>query len=204
MKKEFESFISQCPLIAILRGITTEEAPSVSDTLYEAGFRLMEIPLNSPNAFESIAKASAVNGDRMMVGAGTVLTTDDVDQAHAAGARFIISPNTYEPVIRRTRELGMLSMPGFFTASEAFDAMRAGADYLKLFPARLGVTYVKDLKAVVKAPIFAVGGVNLENLPSLLKECMGAGIGGALYKQGKPLEKVAEDARALVKACSNG
>ena len=140
----------------------------------------------------------------MMVGAGTVLTTDDVDQAHAAGARFIISPNTYEPVIRRTRELGMLSMPGFFTASEAFDAMRAGADYLKLFPTRLGVTYVKDLKAVVKAPIFAFGGVNLENLPSLLKECMGAGIGGALYKQGKPLEMVAEDARALVKACSNG
>lgn len=201
MKQQFENFISQCPLIAILRGITTPEVPLVCDTLYQAGFRLLEIPLNSPNAMESIAKASDHTANRMMVGAGTVLTPEEVEQAHAAGARFIISPNTYEPVIRRTRELGILSMPGFFTPSEAFDALRAGADYLKLFPARLGVTYVKDLKAVVKAPIFAVGGVSRENLSSLLTECMGAGIGSALYKPGKLLDKIAEDAAALAASC---
>ena len=103
-------------------------------------------------------------------------------------------------VIRETKRLGMLSIPGFFTASEAFTAIHAGADYLKLFPAILGPGYVKDLKAVVKKPILAVGGVNAENLPEFMKVCLGAGIGSALYKAGKSLEALDRDAAAMVKA----
>lgn len=199
MKARFEALLAECPLIAILRGITPAEVPAVCDTLYDAGVRLLEIPLNSPEPYEGIAAAVRHCGGRMMVGAGTVLAPEEVEQVQQAGGQFIISPNTYEPVIRRTGELGLLSMPGFFTASEGFAALRAGADYLKLFPAALGPGYVKDLKAVIKAPIFAVGGVKAANLAEFLAVCAGAGIGSALYKAGKPLEAVAADAGAMVK-----
>ena len=134
----------------------------------------------------------------MRVGGGTVLTTADAEGVRNAGGMFAVSPNTNEAVIRRTKELGMLSIPGFFTATEGFAALAAGADYLKLFPACLGPSYIRDLQAVLKAPMFAVGGVNADNLPSVLAVCRGAGIGGALYKAGKPLEQIAADARELV------
>ena len=199
MKERFESLLSECPLIAILRGITAGEIPEVCDALFRAGVRLMEIPLNSPDPYASIAAAVRRCGTRMMVGAGTVQTPEETEKVREAGGEFIISPNTFAPVIRRTKELGMLSMPGFFTASEGFDALRAGADYLKLFPAILGPGYVKDLKAVIKAPIFAVGGVNAENLEGFLKVCRGAGIGSAFYKPGKSPEAVARDAAELVR-----
>ena len=199
MKERFESLLGACPLIAILRGITAAEVPSVCDVLFQSGVRLLEIPLNSPAPYESIAAAVRHCGTRMMAGAGTVLTPEEAEKVHEAGGGFIISPNTFAPVIRRTKELGMLSMPGFFTASEGFDALRAGADYLKLFPAILGPGYVRDLKAVIKAPIFAVGGVNAGNLGDFLKVCRGAGIGSALYKPGKSLEDLARDAAELVR-----
>lgn len=199
MKARFEDLLTECPLIAILRGITAEEVPAVCDVLFQAGVRLLEIPLNSPDPFKSIAAAVRCCGSRMMVGAGTVLTPEETEQVGKAGGRFIISPNTYEPVIRRTKELGMLSMPGFFTASEGFEALRAGADYLKLFPACLGPGYIKDLKAVIKAPIFAVGGVNAKNLAEFLKVCRGAGIGSAFYKPGKSLDDLARDSAELVR-----
>ena len=125
MKTRFEELLTECPLIAILRGITAEEVPAVCDVLFQAGVRLLEIPLNSPDPYKSIAAAVRCCGSRMMVGAGTVLTPEETEQVGKAGGQFIISPNTYEPVIRRTKELGMLSMPGFFTASEGFDALRA-------------------------------------------------------------------------------
>ena len=197
---DFESLLKECPMVAILRGITPGEVTAVCDVLYEKGVRLLEIPLNSPDALKSIAIAAEHAKGKQLVGAGTVLTPEDVDGVHAAGGKFIISPNTEPDVIRRTKELGMISMPGFFTASEAFTAIKAGADYLKLFPAILGPGYVKDLKAVVKKPIFAVGGVNAENIPAFMKVCAGVGIGSALYKSGKPLEQIAADTEAMVKA----
>lgn len=199
MKELFERHLAVCPVVAILRGITAPEVPAVCDALASAGIRLLEIPLNSPDACASIAVAVRHCGDRQMVGAGTVLTPDEVRQVRDAGGKFIISPNTDPEVIRETKRLGLLSMPGFFTASEAFTAIHAGADYLKLFPATLGPGYVKDLKAVVKKPIFAVGGVNVGNIAQFMKVCAGVGIGSAVYKAGFSAETVAENAIALVK-----
>ena len=203
MKARFEKLMGECPLVAILRGITPAEVPAVCDVLLDKGIKILEIPLNSPNAFESIAIAVKHCGDKQMVGAGTVLTVEDVRGVKAAGGSFVISPNTDLDVIRETKKQGMLSIPGFFTASEGFAALKAGADYLKLFPAILGPGYVKDLKAVIKAPIMAVGGVNAENLSAFMKVCCGAGIGSALYKAGKSLEAVAADAEKMVAAVRN-
>ena len=200
MKEQFNKLMLECPLIAILRGITTPEIPEICDALYSAGIKLLEIPLNSPDACKSIAAAVKHCGNRQMVGAGTVLSVEDVNDVCNAGGKFIISPNTDTDVIKETKKLGMLSIPGFFTASEGFEAVKAGADYLKLFPAILGPSYVKDLKAVIKAPILAVGGVNVQNLPQFLEVCPGAGIGSAIYKSGKTPEKVKAAAVALVNA----
>ena len=200
MKEQFEKFMAECPAVAILRGITNDEVTAGCDTLYDAGIRLLEIPLNSPNAVKSIAIAAEHCKGRMAVGAGTVLTVEDVNAVHNAGGTFIISPNTDADVIKETKKLGMLSIPGFFTASEGFAAIKAGADYLKLFPACLGPSYVKDLKAVIKTPIMAVGGVNSDNIPDFMKVCCGVGIGSALYKAGKSLADVKQDAEAIVKA----
>ena len=200
MKAQFEKFMSECPAVAILRGITNDEVISVCDTLYEAGIRILEIPLNSPDAIKSIAIASEHCKERMAVGAGTVLTVEDVNNVHKADGTFIISPNTDTDVIKETKKLGMLSIPGFFTATEGFAAIKAGADYLKLFPACLGPSYVKDLKAVIKTPIMAVGGVNSDNIPDFMKVCCGVGIGSALYKAGKSLADIRKDAEAIVKA----
>ena len=200
MKAQFEKFMAECPAVAILRGITNAEVTAVCDALYEAGIRLLEIPLNSPDAVKSIAIASEHCKGRMAVGAGTVLTVEDVINVHKAGGTFIISPNTDTDVIKETKKLGMLSIPGFFTATEGFAAIKAGADYLKLFPACLGPSYVKDLKAVIKTPIMAVGGVNSNNIPDFMKVCCGVGIGSALYKAGKSLADIRQDAEAIVKA----
>ena len=198
MKEQFEKFMAECPAVAILRGITNDEVVSVCDVLYEAGIRLLEIPLNSPDAVKSIAIASEHCKGRMAVGAGTVLTVEDVNNVCNAGGTFIISPNTDTEVIKETKKLGMLSIPGFFTASEGFIAQAAGADFLKLFPAILGPTYVKDLKAVIKLPIMAVGGVNAENTPDFMKVCCGVGIGSAIYKPGRSAAEVEVCAKNVV------
>ena len=200
MKEQFEKFLKECPAIAILRGITPAEVPEICDRLFQAGIRLLEIPLNSPDAFKSIAIASEHCAGRQMVGAGTVLTPEDVIGVWKSNGIFIISPNTDADVIRETKRLGLISIPGFFTASEGFAALKAGADYLKLFPACLGPGYVKDLKAVIKAPILAVGGVNAEIIPAFMKVCAGVGIGSALYKAGKSLDQVKKDALSIVSA----
>ena len=200
MKAQFEKFMAECPAVAILRGITNAEVTAVCDALYEAGIRLLEIPLNSPDAVKSIAIASEHCKGRMAVGAGTVLTVEDVNNVRKAGGTFITSPNTDTDVIKETKKRGMLSIPGFFTATEGFAAIKAGADYLKLFPACLGPSYVKDLKAVIKTPIMAVGGVNSNNIPDFMKVCCGVGIGSALYKAGKSLADIRKDAEAIVKA----
>ena len=197
----FEAFLKECPAVAILRGITTPEIPEVCDILAENGIRLLEIPLNSPDALTSIAIAVRHAGDRQMVGAGTVLTPEEARGVAAAGGRFAISPNTDPAVIRETKKLGMLSIPGFLTPSEAFVALAAGADYLKLFPAgNFGTGYIRDIRAVIKAPIMAVGGVNAGNIPEFMKVCCGVGVGSALYKPGKTREAFAADAAAIARA----
>ena len=197
MKERFEALMKECPVIAILRGITEPEVAAVCDALFEAGITLLEIPLNSPDPIKTIAAAVKHCGDRQMVGAGTVLTPEDVRDVATAGGKFIISPNTDVDVIKETKKCGLISIPGFFTASEGFTAQKAGADYLKLFPASLGPGYVKDLKAVIKLPIMAVGGVNAANTPEFLKVCCGVGIGSAVYKAGRTASEVGAAAKEI-------
>ena len=197
----FQEQARRCPVVAILRGITEEMLP-VCEALRTAGIRLLEVPLNSPDALESIRHAAAKYhaAGELLAGAGTVLTAQNVRDVAAAGGRFIISPDANPEVIRETKRLGLVSIPGFFTATEAFTALRAGADYLKLFPAgKLGPGYVKDLKAVIKAPILAVGGVDTDNIAAFLDVCAGVGIGSALYKPGKTPAEI-EQAAAVYAA----
>ena len=199
----FEKYSSECPVVAILRGITPPEMLDVCEVLYSAGIRLLEVPLNSPDACASIKLAAdKYHADgTMLIGAGTVLTPEDVRNVAAAGGKFIISPDTNAEVIAETKRLGLISIPGFFTPTEAFAALRAGADYLKLFPAGVnGVGYIKDIKAVIKAPILAVGGVNTGNIPEFLTLCAGVGIGSALYRPGKSLEDIRKTAAEMVAA----
>ena len=200
MKKRFEELKQKNNVIAILRGVTPDEIVGVCDALAEGGITLLEIPLNSPNPLESIARAAKHCGERQMVGAGTVLTPEEVRNVAEAGGSFVISPNTDAAVIRETKRLGLISIPGFFTATEGFAAVQAGADYLKLFPAVLGPEYIKDLKTVIKTPILAVGSVNLENARDFLNVCEGIVVGRALYKPGKPLDEIAKDARLFTEA----
>lgn len=198
----FQEQARRCPMVAILRGITPEEMLPVCEALRTAGIRLLEVPLNSPDALESIRRAAAKYhaAGELLAGAGTVLTAQNVRDVAAAGGRFIISPDANPEVIRETKRLGLVSIPGFFTATEAFTALRAGADYLKLFPAgKLGPGYVKDLKAVIKAPILAVGGVDTDNIAAFLDVCAGVGIGSALYKPGKTPAEI-EQAAAVYAA----
>lgn len=199
----FQEQARRCPVVAILRGITPEEMLPVCEALRTAGIRLLEVPLNSPDALESIRRAAAKYhaAGELLAGVGTVLTAQNVRDVAAAGGRFIISPDANPEVIRETKRLGLVSIPGFFTATEAFTALRAGADYLKLFPAgKLGPGYVKDLKAVIKAPILAVGGVDAENIAAFLNVCAGVGIGSALYKPGKTPAEIERAATAYAAA----
>ena len=198
----FQEQARRCPVVAILRDITPEEMLPVCEALRTAGIRLLEVPLNSPDALESIRHAAAKYhaAGELLAGAGTVLTAQNVRDVAAAGGRFIISPDANPEVIRETKRLGLVSIPGFFTATEAFTALRAGADYLKFFPAgKLGPGYVKDLKAVIKAPILAVGGVDTDNIAAFLDVCAGVGIGSALYKPGKTPAEI-EQAAAVYAA----
>ena len=134
-KQELKRRLEQCPLVAIIRGITPDEAEAVAEAIVEAGIAIVEVPLNSPEPFDSIERIAHRLGDRALVGAGTVLDPEDVRRVRDAGGGLIVSPNSYAPVIAATFEADMVSLPGFFTPSEAFEAIRAGATGLKLFPA---------------------------------------------------------------------
>lgn len=196
--------LAQCCVVSILRGITPDEAPDHVQALFDAGIRVVEVPLNSPDPLESIARIARMFGDRMIVGAGTVLTEAQVDAVHAAGGRLIVSPNVDVAVIRRTVALGLISAPGFATASEAFAAIHAGARHLKLFPATTyGPGHLKQLGAVLPADvtIVAVGGVGAGNMAEW--HAAGArafGIGGELYRPGQGLAVTAERASEVVAA----
>ncbi|MDG2526888.1 2-dehydro-3-deoxy-6-phosphogalactonate aldolase [Stenotrophomonas sp. HITSZ_GD] len=192
------------PLVAILRGITPEETPAHVGALIEAGFDAIEIPLNSPRWAESIALAQRQFGERAWIGAGTVLRNEDVDTLAGLGARFIVTPNTRPSLIRHAVERGLLVVAGFATASEAFDAIDAGAQILKLFPAATyGSGHVRALRSVLPphVPVYVVGGVSPASLAGFLSHgAAGAGIGGELYRPGQPLDTTQTQAAAFVRA----
>lgn len=192
------------PLVAILRGITPEETLAHVGALVDAGFDAIEIPLNSPRWQESIAMAQQAYGERAWIGAGTVLRNEDVDTLVDIGARFIVTPNTRPSLIRHAVARGLVVVAGFATASEAFDAIDAGAQVLKLFPAATyGAGHVRALRSVLPAsvPVYVVGGVTTDTLAGFLgKGAAGAGIGGELYKPGQPLQTTQSHARAFVQA----
>ena len=192
------------PLVAILRGVKPEEVVGIGEALIEAGFGIIEVPLNSPEPLDSIGRLAKVFGDRAVIGGGTVLTAAEVDWVLGVGGRLIVSPNMNPLVIRRTTEKGGLSFPGVFTATEAFAAIEAGCHALKFFPASLhGPDGIKAIKAVLppKMPVLAVGGVNVPTIGDWLAAgCDGFGIGSNVYKIGWSAEKIAGEARAFVAA----
>jgi 2-dehydro-3-deoxyphosphogalactonate aldolase len=198
-KQEMLNLLNSCPIVAILRGVTPAEVVDVCQALADNGIKFAEITMNSPEAAKSIKLASEhFTSDEIFIGAGTVLTPEHVEAVAAAGGQYIISPNCNPAVIRRTKELGLLSCPGVFTPTEAFAALEAGADVLKLFPAgRLAPEYIKDLKAVVPAEFIATGAVNADNIKDYLKLAIGAGIGSALYKPGMSSQDVSKAAELI-------
>ena len=199
-----EDALEACGIVAILRGITPDEVVGVSQTLYNAGIRVVEVPLNSPEPFVSIEKLSKAFADKLVVGAGTVLSVQDVNVLKAHGGQISVSPDCNEAVISRAKDLGIEPLPGVFTPTEAFAAIRAGAKHLKLFPAEVASPQtIKAWKAVLPkhVKIYAVGGVTPENMGDWLAAgASGFGIGSSIFKPGMNLAKISESAHSLVSA----
>lgn len=190
------------PLIAILRGLKPDEAVEVGEAIVAAGFRCLEVPLNSPEPLESIRRLRQALDGCALVGAGTVLNVAAAREVAQAGGQLVISPNTNVEVIAETKTLGLLSLPGFFTPSEAFAALDAGADALKLFPAEVaGPKGLKAVRAVLPAEtrIYPVGGVDPDSMSAWRSAgASGFGIGSAVFKPGQSAEQVARQAAAFV------
>lgn len=200
----FRRYLEQCPLIAIIRGVTPDEAEAIGDAIYETGILIIEVPLNSPDPLASIKKLAKKFGDNVLVGAGTVLKAEDVGRVRDAGGRIIVSPNTDVEVIAVTALAGLVASPGYFTPSEAFTVIRAGATALKLFPAEgASPAVLKAQMAVIPRhiPILAVGGVKPDNMRAWLDAgASGFGLGGGLYQSGQSPEETLARARAYVDA----
>lgn len=196
-----DTYLKDLPLIAILRGVTPDEIVPVGRALYDAGFRVIEIPLNSPQPFESIRRLTAELGESCLIGAGTVLTEAQVAEVDAAGGRLIVSPNANLAVIRASKAAGLVSAPGVATPSEGFAALDAGADSLKLFPAeQLGPAVVKAWRAVFpkELALLPVGGITPDNMgPYVAAGANGFGLGSALYKPGLTAAQVSANAQAF-------
>lgn len=204
---DFGRHFADCPLVAVLRGIRPDEVEAVGAALIEAGLRILEVPLNSPEPFESIARLSALAGDRALVGAGTVVDVESVGRVAAAGGRIIVSPSTDVAVIEASVAAGMVSAPGFFTPSEGFTAINAGAHLLKFFPAEAGSpAVIKALKAVLPrhVPVLAVGGMTPEGLaPWRAAGADGFGLGSNLFRPGMTAAESGAVAARFVKALSD-
>lgn len=205
---DFAAAFAALPLVAILRGVEPREVVAIGDALVEAGFTLIEVPLNSPDPFASIEALVRAHGDRALIGAGTVLTPADVGRVADAGGRMVISPNTDPAVIAETARRGLASLPGYLTPSEAFAALAAGATALKLFPAEAASPQVlKAQRAVLPrdVPLLAVGGIAPDTMgPWRAAGADGFGLGSALYKRGASASAVALAARAFVRGWREG
>jgi 2-dehydro-3-deoxyphosphogalactonate aldolase len=200
----FEDAAKDCGIIAILRGVTLDEVAGIGDALYAAGIRIVEVPLNSPEPFRSIAALAARFKGRMVVGAGTVLDIESVDRVKSAGGQISVSPDCNPDVIARALERGLVPLSGVFTPTEAFAAVRAGARHLKLFPAEAASPKtVKAWKAVLprEVNVYAVGGVTPANMKEWAEAgCAGFGIGSNIYKPGMSADDVSKAARDFVAA----
>jgi 2-dehydro-3-deoxyphosphogalactonate aldolase len=198
----FAAAFGKCPLIAILRGVTPIDAADHGRALYEAGFRIVEVPLNSPQPFESIAAIRQALPADAIVGAGTVLQPTWVDDVMAAGGELIVMPHSDADVVRAAKALGLACAPGVATPNEAFLALKNGADVLKMFPAeQLGVHVVKAWRAVISArvPLLPVGGITPDNMgPFLGVGANGFGLGSALYKPGQSALATSTNAKAYI------
>lgn len=198
--------LAACPIVAILRGVRPDEVEEIADALYAAGVRVIEVPLNSPQPFESIARLVERFRGRALIGAGTVMSPADVARLADIGARLVVMPHCDPAVIRAAKDHGLLVAPGVFTPTEAFAALAAGADALKLFPAEaIPPKIVKAMRAVLpkQTLALAVGGVNVENMGDYARAgCDGFGIGTSLYAPGRSAEDVGRAARAMVSAAA--
>lgn len=192
------------PLIAILRGVTPVEAPDICGAILDAGIDRIEVPLNSPDPFESIKLMVDAYGDKALIGAGTVLSTDDVGRVAQAGGKLIVSPNCDQRVIVATKNAGLQSWPGVMTPTECFEALKAGADGLKIFPASiLGPDGVKAIRAILPkgTQVYAVGGAGPDNFGQWIAATAdGFGIGSAIYKPGDSVAEVSQKAKAIATA----
>jgi 2-dehydro-3-deoxyphosphogalactonate aldolase len=199
-----EQPVSQIELVAILRGLTPQRAPEVGATLVNAGFRTIEVPLNSPDPFGTIKLLADAHGAQCLIGAGTVLTTAEVDRVLGAGGKLIVAPNCNPVVIRRALDLGMRVLPGIATATEAFTALYAGATELKLFPAATyGPRHLKALKSVMpkNVKIYPVGGIGSQDISEwLVSGADGFGFGSELFTPAYTLAEIEKRAHALIEA----
>lgn len=200
----FDAALARCPLIAILRGVRPDEVETIGDVLVEAGFTVIEVPLNSPDPFASIERLSRRLAGKAVVGAGTVLRVEDVERVEAAGGTLVISPNADTRVISAAAGRGLVPLPGVSTPTEAFAALEAGAAALKLFPAEVFTPAVlKAMRAVLPAGtrVLPVGGVTPEGMAEWRAAgAAGFGLGSALYRQGDDAEAVAGKAQAFIAA----
>ena len=203
-RQMFDRCFAECPLVAILRGVTPDEAVAIGEAVAESGIRIIEVPLNSPEPLASIERLAKRFGDEVLVGAGTVLSAEDVARVAQAGGRLVVSPNTNPEVIRATVAAGMVSCPGVLTPTEAFAALDNGAHALKLFPAdAASPQVVKAIRAVLPRDVrlLVVGGVTPQSAGGWLDAgADGFGLGGALYQAGQSAEETLAKAQAFVAA----
>jgi 2-dehydro-3-deoxyphosphogalactonate aldolase len=201
---ELTQWVERCPLIAILRGVKPEEVVAIGAALEHEGIAIVEVPLNSPQPIGSIALLARAFGERLLVGAGTVMTTAQVTEIAAAGGKLIVTPHADAAIVRAAKQLGLLAVPGFFTPAEAFAMLGAGADGLKLFPAEAASpAMLRAMRAVLPpgTAVLPVGGIDASNMAGWRGAgAAGFGIGSAIYRPGDSPETVAAKARGLVSA----
>ena len=207
-RETFDAAFARCPLVAILRGVKPDEVEAIGEALVGAGFTIIEVPMNSPQPLDSIARLAKALAGRAVIGAGTVLRVEDVDAVAEAGGTIIIAPNANTAVIAAAAARGLVAMPGIATPTEAFAALDAGAAALKLFPAEAASpTVLKAMRAVLPKDmrVLPVGGINADGLgPWLAVGAAGFGLGSALYAPGMTVADVATRARGFVAALAAG
>ncbi|WP_394179472.1 2-dehydro-3-deoxy-6-phosphogalactonate aldolase [Marinomonas posidonica] len=205
MTHSFDALMQEFPMVAILRGVQFDEVVEHTQVLLDAGFKMIEVPLNSPDPFNSIRLLQDTFGEQALIGAGTVLTQQDLAKLIATGAGLMVCPHTDVELIKTAKKAGLFALPGFFTASEAFAALQAGADGLKLFPAEAlpSLKVIKALGAVIPSDtwICPVGGVTPDNVAEYFTAgAKGFGLGSALYKKGQSVATTKANAQAFANA----